>query len=189
MTLFHCLNISLIQCRCSWYCCHKKHKFVCGGLLTCPVLFEQTGVESREQTESIYNACSVWAEGFTFGLSTSQHHGDRVMTTRMLHSTSPCSAKLLVSSAWWSSAFPCYGRFLWGRHGGVQTLRLRSSPPAMLAFVPAYGSFNPSVLASHWATSLRLSDLAVCREGFSHSNWFTELPITLLLWCLIGLVL
>lgn len=55
-----------------------------------------------------------------------------------------------------------------------------SEPPAMLALVPVCCSANPLALASRWATSLRLSDSAVCREGFSrrHGNWFILLPIT-----------
>lgn len=55
-----------------------------------------------------------------------------------------------------------------------------SEPPAVLALVPVCCSANPLVLASHWATSLRLSDSAVCRESFSrrHGNWFILPPIT-----------
>lgn len=63
--------------------------------------------------------------------------------------------------------------------GELLVLLMGSQPPAMLAFVPVCGSVNPPALASHWATSLRLSDLAVCWEGFSHrrGNWFIRLSI------------
>lgn len=55
-----------------------------------------------------------------------------------------------------------------------------SEPSAVLALVPVFCSANPLALASRWATSLRLSDSAVCREGFSRrqSNWFILPPIT-----------
>lgn len=55
-----------------------------------------------------------------------------------------------------------------------------SEPTAVLALGHVCCSANPPVLASHWATSLRLSDLAVCREGFSrrHGNGFILPPIT-----------
>lgn len=66
-------------------------------------------------------------------------------------------------------------RFTWG---GLLALLMGSQPPAMLAFVPVCGSVNPPALASRWATSLRLSDLAVCWEGFSHRRWFILLSIT-----------
>lgn len=69
---------------------------------------------------------------------------------------------------------------LWGSHEGLLLPLTGSQPPAMLAIVPVCFSANPLAFASCWATSLRLSDLAVCREGFSRrcGNWFIPHPIT-----------
>lgn len=63
-----------------------------------------------------------------------------------------------------------------------------SEPPGVLALVPICCSTNPPVLASRWATTLWLTDLAVCREGLTrrHSNWFILLPWLTTLRSLIG---
>lgn len=104
------------------------------------------------------------------------------MTTPQLRRASPYNANLPVSSVWEASFTSWWPVFLWGSHGGVAPPpHLEGSePPAVLALGHVCCSANPPVLASHWATSLRLSDLAVCREGFSrrHGNGFILPPIT-----------
>lgn len=102
------------------------------------------------------------------------------MTTWQHHRASPYNAKLLASSVWGGFLYLLMPCFLWGSHGGVAPTLTRPEPPAVLAVVPVCCSANPPVLASRCATSMRLSDSAVCREGFSHrhGNWFILPSIT-----------
>lgn len=148
-------------------------------MTTCD-LFNSTKDDSKQRPDWVYiKICSLWAAGFTFGLSSSQRHGDEVMTPHGV--TAPVlTEELLVKLSERRLPLPPNVCFSWGSHEGTAPSSLRSDPPSVLAPVPVSCSANPAALASHWATSLWLSDLAVCREGFRphHSNWFILPPIT-----------
>lgn len=121
---------------------------------------------------------SLWTRWFTFCLSTSQCHGDGVLTTQQRHRASLNDSKLPVSSVLGGFLYLPIACFLWGSHGGVAPPHMGSAPPVVLALAPVFCTANPPVLASRCATSLWLSDSAVCEEGFSrrHGNWFILPP-------------
>lgn len=154
-----------------WYWCNGK-LFICLSSLSYCTDFKE-GIRL-----GLYISPVSWAAGFTMGLSTSQRHGDEVRPPNSV------AAPVLTTRGWQTArceGASFYSRWpvLWGSHGGVAPPSCGvKAPTAMLALVHVCYSANPLVLASHWATSLWLSDFTVWREGFSRhcSNWFIPPP-------------